>query len=132
MEIAVYFLIAILVGMGIGGGGFLVIFLTLCMNYPQILAQGTNLLFFIIAGASSLFIHIKKRKMSIKKLVVIFVFSIPGTIVGSYFANTVDPKFPRIVLGILLIFSGTQTLFNVIKSIKSEKNEKISKKDFTK
>ena len=130
--IAVCLLIAVMVGMGIGGGGFLVIYLTLCMNYHQIIAQGTNLLFFIIAGASSLFIHLRKRKMDKLLLVKILLFSIPGTLLGSYFANLIDPKIPRIALGILLIFSGGYTLFNIIKEIINEKKEKNSKKDFTK
>ena len=130
--IVICYLIAILVGMGIGGGGFLVIYLTLCMNYEQIIAQGTNLLFFIISGFASLFLHLKRRKINLGLVVKILVFSIPGTLLGSYFANLIDPKIPRIVLGILLIFSGSQTLFNIIKEFIIEKKKKISKKDFTK
>ena len=132
MMMLVCFLIAILVGMGIGGGGFLVIYLTLCMNYPQLIAQGTNLLFFLIAGFSSLLIHLRKRKLNLKRLLPIILFSIPGTLIGSYLANTVDPKIPRIVLGILLILSGGQTAFKVVYQIIKEKNKKISKKHFTK
>lgn len=132
MMMLVCFLIAILVGMGIGGGGFLVIYLTLCMNYPQLIAQGTNLLFFLIAGFSSLLIHLRKRKMNLKRLIPIILFSIPGTLIGSYLANTVDPKIPRIVLGILLILSGGQTAFKVVYQIIEEKKKKISKKHFTK
>ena len=132
MMMLVCFLIAILVGMGIGGGGFLVIYLTLCMNYPQLIAQGTNLLFFLIAGFSSLLIHLRKRKLNLKRLLPIVLFSIPGTLIGSYLANTVDPKIPRIVLGILLILSGGQTAFKVVYQIIKEKKKKISKKHFTK
>ncbi|MEE0930959.1 MAG: hypothetical protein UIM53_08165 [Acutalibacteraceae bacterium] len=33
--------------MGMGGGGILVIFLSLCTDIPQANAQGINLLFFI-------------------------------------------------------------------------------------
>ncbi len=132
MMMLVCFLIAILVGMGIGGGGFLVIYLTLCMNYPQLIAQGTNLLFFLIAGFSSLLIHLRKRNLNLKRLLPIVLFSIPGTLIGSYLANTVDPKIPRIVLGVLLILSGGQTAFKVVYQIIKEKKKKISKKHFTK
>ena len=126
------FLIAIMVGMGIGGGGFLVIFLTLCADYEQIMAQGTNLLFFILAGISSVFLHLKKRRINVSLIVKILIFAIPGTLCGSYFANIANPKIPRIVLGILLILSGLKTLFNVIKELVIEKKKKFLKKDFTK
>ena len=130
--VMVCFLIAIMVGMGIGGGGFLVIFLTLCADYEQIMAQGTNLLFFILAGIASAFLHLKKRKINAPLIAKILIFAIPGTLCGSYLANLVDPKIPRIALGILLILSGLQSFFNVIKELIIEKKKKILKKDFTK
>ena len=132
MWILVSFFISALMGMGVGGGGLFVIYLTLCMNYPQLIAQGTNLLFFLIAGFSSLLIHLRKRKLNLKRLLPIVLFSIPGTLIGSYLANTVDPKIPRFVLGILLILSGGQTAFKVVYQIMEEKKKKISKKHFTK
>ena len=55
LNMIVGFLVALLMGMGVGGGGLFVIFLTLCLNYGQINAQGTNLLFFIIAILASFF-----------------------------------------------------------------------------
>lgn len=125
IDIVAAFFIAIMVGMGIGGGGFLVIYLTLCMNYPQIIAQGTNLLFFIICGASSLFIHQRKRNLFSRELAFITALSIPGTLIGSHLANTVDPKIPKIALGILLTVSGSITLIKIIKQMISEKNKKI-------
>lgn len=132
IDIIVSFLIAVIVGMGIGGGGFLVIYLTLCMNYEQIIAQGTNLLFFFICGVSSLFVHFRKRKIFTKEIIPIIVFSVPGTLLGAFLANKIDPDIPRIMLGILLCISGITTLIKVIKEFIDEKKKKISKKDFTK
>ena len=43
------FLISALMGMGVGGGGLLIIYLTLYLNLPQLTAQGTNLLLFVLA-----------------------------------------------------------------------------------
>jgi len=125
MMVLVCFLIAVLVGMGIGGGGFLVIYLTLCMNYEQIIAQGTNLLFFIIAGISSLFIHLRRRSIEIRQLILVLIFALPGTLLGSYFANKIDPDIPRTALGVLLILSGGQTLINTVKKIMEEKRKKF-------
>ena len=64
LNVVVAILIAILMGMGIGGGGFLVIYLTLCLNFDQIVAQGTNLVFFVICAVSAAFVHLFKRKIS--------------------------------------------------------------------
>ena len=120
LDITVTFLIAVLMGMGVGGGGLLVIYLTLCRNYPQVLAQGTNLIFFLCSVAASIFIHTKKRKIEIKQVLTMALFGIAGTLATSYLANMIDPKIPRIILGVLLIVSGTVT---IIKSFKKNNKE---------
>ena len=101
-------------GMGIGGGGLFVIYLTLCLDFPQPLAQGTNLLFFVIAGASSLIYHLIKRKIYPWQIGIMVLFGSLGSIIFSRYANIIDPKYPRIALGILLITSGVITLYNNI------------------
>ena len=112
------FLISTLMGMGIGGGGLFVIYLTLCLNYEQIMAQGTNLIFFIISAAASIFIHLKKRKIRFAQVSVLIGFGSFGCVLFSRIANAIDPKIPKIALGILLIGSGIYTLINNIFSKK--------------
>lgn len=114
MEAIVSFLISALMGMGIGGGGLFVIYLTLCLKLPQVVAQGTNLLFFVIAGLSSLFYHLKKRKIVLWQVVIMILFGSVGSIVFSHFANIIDPKYPRVALGILLAVSGSLSLYSAI------------------
>ena len=106
------FLIAILMGMGIGGGGLFVIYLTLCMNFPQVIASGTNLFFFALAGLSSLFVHLRKRKIRLWQVCVMIPFGSIGSIIFSNIASFTEPKYARIVLGIILIVSGILTLYN--------------------
>ncbi len=132
IDIAVSFIIAIIVGLGIGGGGFFVIYLTLCLNYGQLIAQGTNLMFFLIGGISSLLVHIRRRKLFIPELIPIIAVSVPATILGASLANSVDQKISALVLSIFLTVSGIISLIRVIKKIKYEKNKKIYQKDFTK
>lgn len=117
MDIIVALLIAILMGMGIGGGGFLVIYLTLCLNFNQIVAQGTNLVFFIICATSAVFVHLFKRKISAWQVALMASLGSLGAWMLSSLANSVDPKIPRIALGILLCISG---LLGIIKSIRSK------------
>ena len=115
LSILASFFIAVLMGMGVGGGGLFVIFLTLCMNYGQILAQGTNLCFFILSALSSLFIHFKRRKINLKQVLTMIAFGSVGAILFSSLANKIDPQIPQRVLGGILIFSGFLTLYKCIK-----------------
>ncbi len=112
------FLISALMGMGLGGGGLFVIYLTLCLNYEQIMAQGTNLVFFIISAVSSILIHLRKRKIRLMQVGTLIAFGSLGCIIFSRLANSIDPKIPKITLGALLIGSGIYTLFNNIFSKK--------------
>lgn len=114
------FLISVLMGMGVGGGGLFVIFLTLCLNYGQILAQGTNLAFFILSAVASLFVHFKKRKIRFIQVLTLISFGAVGCLIFSNLANVVDPSIPRKVLGGLLIASG---IYTIIKTIKKENSK---------
>ncbi len=115
MDMIVALLIATLMGMGIGGGGFLVIYLTLCLNFGQIVAQGTNLVFFIICATSAVFVHLFKRKISFLQVALLAGLGSLGAWLFSGLANSVNPQIPRIMLGILLCISG---VLGIIKSIK--------------
>ena len=111
MKIIVAFLIAALMGMGVGGGGLFVIYLTLCLNYPQALGQGSNLLFFIIAGACSLILHARKRKIDFNYCFIMILFGGIGSIIFSRLVNIIDTGYAKIGLGILLAVSGAITLY---------------------
>ncbi|MBO5286499.1 MAG: sulfite exporter TauE/SafE family protein [Clostridia bacterium] len=118
VNLIISFLVATLMGLGVGGGGLFVIYLTLCLNYPQVLAQGTNLVFFILASLASAFVHIRKRKIRPLQLTIMVVFGILGSIVSAPLANFISPAYPRKCLGLLLLISGIITLYNtVIKKI---------------
>lgn len=112
LTIIASFLISALMGMGIGGGGLFVIYLTLCLNFEQIVAQGTNLVFFIISVFFSLIIHLRKRKIRFLQVGALILFGSIGSIIFSRLANSIDPKIPRIALGILLISSGIYTIIS--------------------
>ncbi|MBQ8146915.1 MAG: sulfite exporter TauE/SafE family protein [Clostridia bacterium] len=112
MSFLIVFLISALMGMGVGGGGLFVIYLTLCLNFPQLLAQGTNLCLFIIAGVSSLFIHLKKRKIDLKQVLIMITLGCIGSVLSSSLVNSLDPKYARYALGALLVVSGLITLYN--------------------
>ena len=108
------FFVSMLMGMGVGGGGLFVIFLTLYLNFQQINAQGTNLAFFVLSALASLFIHVRKRKINVKQLLTMASFGILGSLIFSYLANFISSEIPRRVLGGLLIYSGASIIFKEI------------------
>ena len=110
--------ISVLAGLGTGGGGLLVIYLTLVKDISQIEAQGINLLFFVIAGASSLIIHIKKRKLELKNIILMIIFGSFGAVAGSLIANITDGAIVKKIFGGFLLISGLIELFS--KSGKKE------------
>lgn len=114
MSFLIPFLISALMGMGLGGGGLLIIYLTLYLGTPQLLAQGTNLTLFIIAGASSLLYHLRKRNVDARLVALMIVFGSIGSVSASYFLSGLDPKYARISLGVLLIISGLYTIYNTL------------------
>ena len=121
MRYIIPFLISALMGMGVGGGGLFVIFLTMCLNYGQIYAQGTNLVFFIIAILSSIFVHLRKRKLYFKQILIMAIIGSIGSVIFSRLVNYVNPEIPRKMLGVLLIIGGAVSLYNnLFKKIKAE------------
>ena len=115
LNIIVGFLVAVLMGMGVGGGGLFVIFLTLCLNYGQISAQGTNLLFFILAIIASIFVHMKRRKIYFKQVLTMILFGAIGSLIFSSLANRIDSVIPKKMLGGLLILGGVLSLYSNAK-----------------
>ena len=104
-------LVAALAGLGVGGGGLLVIYLTMFKSVEQIEAQGLNLLFFITAGAASLIIHVKKRKLDYKKIILIIICGCIGAVGGSLLANYTDGALVKKIFGGFLIASGVIEFF---------------------
>ena len=104
-------LVAALAGLGVGGGGLLVIYLTLFKNMEQVEAQGLNLLFFVAAGVASLFIHAKKRKLDYKKIILIVICGALGAVAGSLTANIIDAALVKKIFGGFLIISGVIEFF---------------------
>lgn len=105
-------LIAMLAGMGVGGGGLLVIYLTLVKDIGQIQAQGINLLFFIAAGISASFINLKSHKFKPSKLLIMIISGAAGAVLGSILTVFIKSEWLRATFGIFLLVSGTIELFS--------------------
>ncbi len=101
----------ILAGMGVGGGGLLVIYLTFFDGIGQRIAQGVNLFFFIFASAASMLYHINKRKINLPFVIICSISGSIFALIGSHAAAAVDPHILKIFFGAMLIIAGILTLW---------------------
>ena len=109
LDVIVSFLASALAGTGVGGGGLLVIYLTLARGLGQLEAQGINLSFFI-SGAAAVPVHIKKRKIDFPAVIFIGAFGIVGAFLGLTLAQSISPSLLRKFFGIFLVFCGLKSL----------------------
>ena len=105
-------IIATLSGMGVGGGGLLVIYLSLFEGTEQIIAQGANLCFFIIAAIASTAYNVKRKKIVWKTTLILSLFGVLGALIGSYIAGVIDPSILRKIFGAMLVLGGFSSLFS--------------------
>lgn len=104
------FLIAALSGMGVGGGGLFVIYLSLFTDTPQLIAQGMNLLFFLFSAGASVTVHLTQRRIYFAAVGMMAVSGIVGSLLGAYTAGLVNQELLRKIFGVMLIVSGILSL----------------------
>ncbi len=114
-DILAVILSAAVSAMGLGGGGVLIMYLTLVRDVPQLQAQGINLLFFIPCAIAAICIY-GKRKMLRKDIVLPMIFGgLIGVFLGSVLLYRIDTKYISILFACFLIAVGTITLFGKTK-----------------
>lgn len=98
--------------MGFGGGGVLILYLTLYKYIPQTKAQGINLIFFIPAAILALILH-TKNKLIDWKLVIRFSFlGLIGVASGYFLINTLPETIISKLFSTILIVFGIRELFS--------------------
>jgi len=97
--------------MGLGGGGILVIYLTLALSVPQLAAQGINLLFFLPCAAISLIINSRRKLIDWPQALWIILGGLPATLLGIWLAGIIDTQWLSWIFAGLLIFIGLRELF---------------------
>ena len=102
----------ILGSMGLGGGGVLIIYLSLFTKTEQLRAQGINLLFFIPIALISVIIYSFKGLIKWKIIYKIILFGIVGTFLGWGAATVLGAKYTAKVFGALLVVMGIKEFFS--------------------
>ena len=115
------FIIALLCGMGLGSGGLFVVYLTVFLGYEQLLAQGLNLYFFIFATATAMIVHMRTRKLNVKRFLYLCAFGTLGCIFGAVLAQHLGGGVLRNIFAWLLILSGVVSLFGIKKNTPAKK-----------
>lgn len=110
------FAAGILSAMGMGGGSILIICLTIFQAFPQQVAQGINLMFFIPIATIATISHGIKNLIDWKNALVFVFLGVIGAALGSFATAYVDTLVLRKILGAFLMIIGITQLF--------EKNKK--------
>ena len=105
----------IISGMGIGGGAILIPALLLIFDITQKTAQGINLVYFIPTAIFALFVHIRKKNVEIRTAIVIGVFGILGSLIGSWGASAINDGLLRKIFGVFLAGIGVYEIYCGLK-----------------
>ena len=102
----------ILGAMGMGGGGVLIIYLTLIAGLDQRTAQGINLLLFIPCALLALAFYIKKKMIRWRSAVLAAVLGLLGGYAGTFLSGVIDVGILRRIFGAMLLVIGLTEIFS--------------------
>ncbi len=110
VSLLIPFAVAILSGLGVGGGGLFMIYLVLFTDTPQLLAQGSNLLFFLFSSSAALCIHVSRRRLYPMLILILALTGLGGALIGTFLAEHLNALLLRRIFGIMLVITGIFTL----------------------
>ncbi len=105
------FLFSALSGMGIGGGGLFVVYLSLFKNISQFICQGVNLAVFIFSSASSGAVNFKKRIINYPLCIFLSVCGCIGALLGAGIAGMINGNILRLIFGVFLLCTAIISLY---------------------
>ncbi len=110
IHVTVGFIIALLSGLGVGGGGLFAVYLAVFTNTPQLSIQGFNLLFFIFCAGASVCVQLFRRKIFFCAVVLMSLAGLAGAVGGAYLAGILPEEYLRRAFGIMLVAGGIISL----------------------
>ncbi len=116
IDIIAGILSGILGAMGFGGGGILILYLTLYKDLPQLEAQGINLIFFIPSAVLALIIHSKNKLIDWRIAVKYILLGLIGVSIGYLLVTIIDETFIRKIFSVILLIVGIKGLFSKSKN----------------
>lgn len=116
LNIIAGFLSGIIGAMGFGGGGILILYLTLYRNIPQLNAQGINLIFFIPSAVLAIIMHTRNHLIDWKIAVKYILYGLIGVAIGYLALKFIDEKIIAKIFSVILILTGLKELFSKKKN----------------
>ncbi|HZJ78129.1 MAG TPA: sulfite exporter TauE/SafE family protein [Clostridia bacterium] len=108
--------------MGLGGGGVLVLYLTLILNENQLTSQGINLIFFLPCAILSIFLHTRKKLIKWREVLPIIIGGVCGVALGAWLALSISADLLAKIFGAFLLLLGIRELLSKTKtSVTDEK-----------
>jgi len=121
MEMLIIALVSLLSGLtaslGLGGGFVLVIYLTAIADFPQMEAQGINLLFFIPIAILSLLIHHKNHMLEKEPLFPALIGGAVGVGIGFGIGALLGGEWLSKLFACFILIVGLKELFHKRKVI---------------
>ena len=114
------FLAGALSGMGLGGGGILLVFLTAFSSIDQLTAQGINLIFFLPTGLVAVIVYAIKKQIEWKIVLKMWLYGVIGAFGGYFIARAIETKYLSKIFAVFLIIFGIIILFSKEKNKKAE------------
>lgn len=108
----------VITGFGVGGGTILILYLALFRDFPQISAQGINLLYFIPCAAVALISHIKNGRIDKKIALFCGISGAVSSFALSFFATGIKGTYLSCAFGYFLIFIGVSEIFRIFSKKK--------------
>ncbi len=106
------FLVGIIAAMtGVGGGVFIVPFLSLAYDFSSHQAIGTSLATIIFTSISSAIGYWRQRRIDYKVGSILTLTTIPGAFVGAYLTSFIEEKLLGLIFGVFLIFVALHMAF---------------------
>ncbi len=121
------FLSGLIGGMGLGGGAVLLIYLSAVCRTDQLVAQATNLVFFLPVAAISVFLYAKKGIIRLKTVLPMAVGGAAGAVLGSLFSNVLGGRITAKLFATVLLLMGGREVFCAIGLIKRKKYDTLKK-----
>ena len=118
----------ILGSMGMGGGGVLIIYLTLIAGLDQRAAQGINLILFIPCAVLALFSYVRKGLIDFRTALSAAAAGLVGALGGVFLSGWLDVVWLRRIFGVMLLFIGVRELLAKKPPPKEEKEEEEKEK----